>query len=97
MYSLIPEVCRAISEALKPRYMNFPSKEDFEAISHCFFKEWNMPNCCGALDESHIEINTPINSGSLFFNYKKFMSIVLMALCDAYSRFIWVNIGDFGF
>lgn len=57
---------------------------------------WNLCHCCATGDGKHIEIMCPRNGGSLFFNYKKYHSIVMMALCDAKYKLLKTNIGGFG-
>ncbi|XP_033220129.1 uncharacterized protein LOC117174849 [Belonocnema kinseyi] len=48
------------------------------------------------MDGKEIRIQTPSISGSLFYCYKKFHSFKLLAACDAYYRFSWVDIDDYG-
>lgn len=52
----------------------------------------NFPNCIGALDEKYIKIMALANCGSLYFSYKGYHSIVLMAIVDIEYKFIYVNI-----
>ncbi|XP_066590601.1 uncharacterized protein [Prorops nasuta] len=56
----------------------------------------NGKSAITAIDGKHIRIRAPPNSGSLFFNYKKYHSIVLMAISDHLYRFTLVDIGAFG-
>ena len=51
-----------------------------------------LPNL-GALDGKHVAIKRPVDSGSIFYNYTGFYSIVLMALVDAKYNFVWIYVG----
>ena len=76
--------------------MPVPSEVEWQTIADDFFARWNFPNCIGAIDGKHIMIQCPSNSGSLFFNYKSYFSIVLLAVALADYRFVMVDIGAYG-
>ena len=91
------ETTQAIWIALKNNYLQCPSSEnEFIKLAKEFEREWDFPNCLGALDGKHVAIECPRGSGSAYFNYKKFFSIVIMALCDAKYTFTMVDIGGYG-
>ena len=77
--------------------MKAPStKAEWKAISNQYHDRWNLPHVIGAVDGKHIRITKPAKSGSLYFNYKKFYSIVLFAAVDADYRFMYVDVGAEG-
>ena len=65
-------------------------------ISEDFKEIWNLSHCIGAIDGKHIAMKSPLNSGSLFYNYKGYFSTILMAICDARYVFTLVDIGSYG-
>ncbi|XP_067203329.1 uncharacterized protein [Linepithema humile] len=93
---IIKETCQILWNVLQPSVLKRPEADDWKNIAQEFYRRWNMPNCIGAIDGKHINVIAPKNTGTEFFNYKKSFSIVLMAICDAYYRFIFVDIGAAG-
>ena len=55
-----------------------------------------MPNAIGAINGKHIRIECPKLSGTQYYNYKGFYSIVLFTICDANYCFTLFNSGQFG-
>lgn len=96
VYKIIYEVYQAIWLALQPIVLPTLNAEKWKKISEDFFLKWQFPNCIGTLDGRHMEIQAPPNSGSYFYNYKGYFSIVLLAMCDANYKFTWVDVGQFG-
>jgi DDE superfamily endonuclease len=78
-------------------YAQVPSSEqEWKKVCKEFFEQWNFPNCVGALDGKHVAILPPKDSGSMYYNYKHFNSVVMMALVDASYRFLYVDVGSYG-
>ena len=93
--SVIKETCRGLWNALSATFLKSPnSVNEWKQIANGMFSQLDFPNRIGALDGKNITIECPANSGADFYNYKKFYSIVLMAMCDARYRFTLVNIGN---
>jgi hypothetical protein len=78
--TIIAETIKAISFALKSHIRTPTETTKWQEIAEGFYERWDYPNCLGAIDGKHIAIQKPAKSGSLYFNYKGFYSIVLMAI-----------------
>ena len=79
-----------------PIYLKLPTEDDWKQIEHCFETRWNIPNYVGSIDGKHVMMKAPPNSNSLFFNYKNYFSIFLIALVDVDHRFIYIDVGHYG-
>lgn len=96
VHEIVHSTSKSIWENLSETVMPQPTPESLQNRAQDFRNIWNFPNCVGALDGKHITIQAPKRSGSLYFNYKKTFSIVLLALVDANYKFIAVDVGSYG-
>ncbi|XP_053692619.1 putative nuclease HARBI1 [Sabethes cyaneus] len=92
---IIDLVCEAICRALKDTVPEH-SESMFLNVANGFNRKWNFPNCIGAIDGKHVAIKAPPKSGSIFYNYKGFHSLSLLAICDASYKFTYLDIGAYG-
>lgn len=82
---------------MKNALFQMPETEDeWKSIARQFEEKWQFPHCLGAVDGKHVRITPPPGSGSLFWNYKHFNSVVLMACANADYEFIWCEVGTNG-
>jgi len=94
--SIIKETSCAIWTALQAQHMPPPTEKIFQEIAKDFNIRWNFPNCVGSVDGKHIRIKCAPNSGSQYFNYKQYNSVVLQAAVDANLKFVTVDVGAYG-
>lgn len=76
--------------------MPVPEAADWRRHAEIFYDKWNFPNAIGAIDGKHIRIQCPPNSGSMYYNYKHFFSVVLLAIVDANYKYIAIDVGSYG-
>lgn len=83
---IVHEVCESIYNRLAPLYLRSPTLDDWKAAAADFEQDWHLPNCIGALDGKHVALQKPADTGTLYYNYKGFCSVVLLAIADARYR-----------
>jgi hypothetical protein len=74
-------------------FLEAPTEEEWLDIAAGFKRDANFPHCVGAIDGKHIRIIKPSNTGSFYYNYKNYFSLVLLAVCDSNYMFRAVDIG----
>ena len=94
--NIVPETCSAIWDLLHAEVMPVPNRAKWEKIASEFKDFWQFPNFLGCIDGKHVAVQAPKNSGSLFFNYKKYFSVVLLAANDVQCGFTLVDVGAYG-
>lgn len=94
---LVPETCRAIVAEFGDEVMQLPTTpEGWKEIASGFAERWNFPHTVGAIDGKHIRITNPALGGFNYFNYKRYFSIVLLAVVDYDYRFTYMDVGAVG-
>nr|XP_018910884.1 PREDICTED: uncharacterized protein LOC109039719 [Bemisia tabaci] len=91
---IVKETLEAIKLILGPIYLRTPNTaEEWRIIAKEFEDCWGFPNCVGAMDGKHIGFRPLRKDAVLYYNYKGFHSIVLLALVDAQKKFLAVDVG----
>ncbi len=94
---LIAEACAAIVEAYHKKVILTPTTpEDWMVIANNNSRMWQYHHYLGAIDGKYVPIRKHMNGGLYYYNYKKFHSIILMALVDGDYKFTWVEVGANG-
>ena len=96
IHGIIPETCNAIYQVLQPIVLKGPDATNWARIKRGFWRRWDFPNCIGVIDWKHCMIQSPPNSDSLYYNYKGYFSLVLMALVDHQYKFTYIDVGEYG-
>ncbi|XP_050689651.1 putative nuclease HARBI1 [Eriocheir sinensis] len=95
--NIVAETFEAIIAEYMEEVMPCPkAPEDWKKIAEEFGSRWRFYNCIGASDGKHIAIKVPRNQGYVYYNYKGFHSIILLALVDAGHKFIFIDCGSNG-
>lgn len=94
--AIVREVCGAIWKTM--RHICFPelTEEVFVKSAQQFEMKTQFPLCAAAIDGKHIRTIKPKDSGSLNFNYKNYFSTILLAMCDADYKFLYIDVGSYG-
>ena len=93
----VPDVARAIVDEYAAEIISLLTiNEGWLEVAGDFEARWNLPHYLGAYDGKHIRLQKPNKSGSLYFNYKQFFSVVLMAQVDSKYQFLWIDVGGVG-
>ena len=96
VHNIIMSTCQVLFDVLQQKYMKPPVTEVWKIIANFFWDLWNFPNCIGAIDGKHVRIRAPFSSGTEFYNYKGFYSIVLLLVADGQYGIIFMDVGDMG-
>ncbi|KAM4029736.1 uncharacterized protein ACNLHF_022392 [Anomaloglossus baeobatrachus] len=93
---IVRHTYRALWDCLQEEFIPQPTRDTWLQIADGFQQICQFPNCLGAVDWKYIRIVKPVASGSEFYNYKKYFSILLIAITDAHYKFVAVDIGAYG-
>jgi len=95
--SVVPEVCAAIYDHYHETAFKCPTtEEEWKEGTQGFSEKLNFHHCCGCIDGKHVRMQASPHSGSLFYKYKGFYSVIMLALVDANYKFMYVDVGAYG-
>ncbi|CAJ0603086.1 unnamed protein product [Cylicocyclus nassatus] len=94
--AIVAEVTDVIIDELHE--IAFPplTRERLQAIANATHDRYDYPRAVGFMDGKHVRIEKPAHSGSSYWNYKNYYSIILLAICDCDYRILLYDVGAAG-
>ena len=89
----IKEVSKAITRKLKTGFLCVPKGQDLREVMGLYKDKWGFPAYAGAIDGTHIPIQTPMENDTNYVNRKSYHTILMQAVVDARYLFRDVVIG----
>lgn len=88
MCRIVKKISTCIA-SLKPQFIEMPRTEaDRKLVSDCFYRMRQFPKVIGAIDCTHIRIQSPnSNIGEKFHNRKGYFSINVQGVCNNSLQF----------
>ncbi|XP_062621654.1 putative nuclease HARBI1 [Saccostrea cucullata] len=94
---VVRDVCEAIVDEYLDEQMTCPTtEEEWRQIADDWLQRWNFPHTIGAIDGKHVACKAPPNTGSEYYNYKGFFSIILFGMVSSDYKFLWADISGNG-
>ena len=94
---VVREVCAVIVEEYIDEQMSPPTTQaGWLQLANDWHQRWNFPHVIGAIDGKHVACKAPPNSGSEYYNYKGFFSIILFTMVTSDYKFLWVDVSGNG-
>ena len=89
----IKDVSKAITRKLKTGFLSVPRGQELREVMGLYKDKWGFPACAGAINGTHIPIQTPVENHTDYVNRKSYHSILMQAVVDARYLFRDVVIG----
>jgi hypothetical protein len=93
---IVKETVHILWHVLQPLHMPPPTVLKFKKIADQYDSIWNVPQCLGAIDIKNVRIICPTHSGTLYFNYRPYFSVVLQGVAHASYKFTIIDVGGYG-
>ena len=74
---VVHEVCKPVVKVLQPKYIQFPTGDQLQTILAGFEELWNIPQCVGAIDGSHMPVLAPTGNHTDYYNCKGWYSVLV--------------------
>ena len=90
---IIHKICSIVTHKIGKQLIKFHiNKEELLKASSEFQAQFGFPQVIGCIDGTHIPIKQPEENVTDYYSYKMFYSINCQAICDAYGRFINIEV-----